>query len=265
MEKAEKLPEILYKYIPWNNDRCRKMLFNNNIYFTSPSRFNDPFDCSLNIRLGESVKTLTLEVLLQDYYPKSSRSEIEKMAHTISGIASSILDETAFIQKNFAERIYLSVGVFSLSEINDNILMWSHYSNSHKGMCIGFKTLELRNFLKEHFDKNLVVLSKMEYSKEYPDINLDEKDEDIGRKLLKTKADNWRYEKEWRFILNGRTDKEVELPEGVLSEIILGCRMPRNHKIEIIEHLRDRKEKIELKEAYPNSREFKLDFHKINY
>ena len=29
-------------------------------------------------------------------------------------------------------------GAFSMSQLKDNILMWSHYANQHKGFCIEF-------------------------------------------------------------------------------------------------------------------------------
>ena len=34
-----------------------------------------------------------------------------------------------------------SLGIFCLSERSDDILMWSHYSNGHRGVCLQFNLL----------------------------------------------------------------------------------------------------------------------------
>ena len=51
----------------------------------------------------------------------------------------------------------------SLSKINDNKLMWSHYAKEHTGICIGYKFLYLPNYI----GKEKVL---------YKDTNIPEKD-----------------------------------------------------------------------------------------
>ena len=36
------------------------------------------------------------------------------------------------------EYLINNIGIFSLSKVPDNILMWSHYADSHKGIVLEF-------------------------------------------------------------------------------------------------------------------------------
>lgn len=40
-------PKILYKYRDWNNVFHKKILTENRVYFSSPSKFEDQYDCHL--------------------------------------------------------------------------------------------------------------------------------------------------------------------------------------------------------------------------
>jgi hypothetical protein len=50
----------------------------------------------------------------------------------------------AFSENRLWEETNKDVSILSLSEVNDNILMWSHHSDSHTGICLdlAFETSE---------------------------------------------------------------------------------------------------------------------------
>ncbi|MFM5554386.1 DUF2971 domain-containing protein [Aeromonas veronii] len=103
------------------------------------------------------------------------------------------------------------MGVVSLTETPRNLLMWSHYANEHKGMCIGYKT----NFLDHHKNKTdsklPVFYSPMKVN--YDNIRYDphtdifsseNRSQLVKKAILKTlitKGDDWIYEKEHRSIV----------------------------------------------------------------
>jgi len=117
-------------------------------------------------------------------------------------------------------------GVLSLSEINNNILMWSHYSGSHTGFCIEFERTdsnELGNW--EHcapvnYDENLPTFMPVELA-----------DRKTVTKILITKSDLWAYEKEWRIIAK-EGDQTYPVP-GNITGIIFGYKMPVEKRREI--------------------------------
>ncbi|QNM92176.1 DUF2971 domain-containing protein [Aliarcobacter cryaerophilus] len=83
----------------------------------------------------------------------------------------------------------------SLSKINDNKLMWSHYAKEHTGICIGYKFLYLPNYI----GKEKVL---------YKDTNIPEKD--IFKSIMdywRIKSEDWEYEQEVRLLHYGEKEK----------------------------------------------------------
>jgi hypothetical protein len=83
----------------------------------------------------------------------------------------------------------------SLSKINDNKLMWSHYTNEHTGICVGYKFL----YLPSYVGKEEVI---------YKNTNLDEKN--IFQNIIDywtVKSEDWEYEQEVRLLHYGDQEK----------------------------------------------------------
>lgn len=128
-------------------------------------------------------------------------------------------------------------GIFSCSSTWRSILMWSHYSNYHKGYCIGFNTKEII----KHYGK----IGKVLYRTKYPEIKpkITRNDPDYMFKSFTethTKAYPWRYEHEYRFMKTIFPDKftsetrKVKIEESCFSEVILGIESSTETKQEII-------------------------------
>ena len=84
--------------------------------------------------------------------------------------------------------------MLSLTESADDILMWSHYADSHRGVCLRFST-EI-GFFK---DAQQVV-----YQDERPVVNLIRDTPHVyQRKAVLYKSCHWEYEEEWRIIDHG--------------------------------------------------------------
>jgi hypothetical protein len=143
------------------------------------------------------------------------------------------------LQKISIERNY-DVGIFCLSEVWDNKLMWSHYSNCHKGICYIFKS-----------DRNLPFFASalpITYSENYPKLNFltASKDSLIIDKMFLTKSTDWSYEKERRIfdIENGPGLREF--PGCLLKGVIFGCRISKADLQTAAEILIKRNNSIEL-------------------
>ncbi len=111
---------------------------------------------------------------------------------------------------NFLNLIRM-IGVVSLTETPRNLLMWSHYANNHKGICIGYrsdfldhhKTRE-HQFLPTEFTPIKVNYDDSRYDKHTENLDFTEvvkiRKEILKRSLLK-KSNDWIYEKEFRSII----------------------------------------------------------------
>ena len=126
-----------------------------------------------------------------------------------------------------AVRTMKQMGVLSLSEINDNILMWSHYSESHTGFCIEFGRSELNELgnwdhcAPVNYDENLPTFKPIEL----PSIK-------TVTQILLTKSVLWAYEKEWRIIAK-KGNQTYPLP-GNITGIIFGYKMSSDKQREIM-------------------------------
>ena len=111
---------ILYKYRSFG-EYADKIILNSELYFASHDSFNDPFDCNLSLR---EINSYTDE-------------EFKKHCE-IKGLTNK--DKKEYLEGLKKEFIYskAKVGILSMSLTYKNILMWSHYSEYHKGLFFGF-------------------------------------------------------------------------------------------------------------------------------
>ena len=115
--------------------------------------------------------------------------------------------------------------VYCLGLDPKNLLMWSHYADSHRGICLEF------SLSNEIFCAAL----KCEYSSAYPIMELHDDSDDTLLLSLLAKSDVWSYEKEYRLIAQEESkalpDSEslksnghfLEFPQGALVSVITGC------------------------------------------
>jgi hypothetical protein len=221
------LPPRLYKYQrvdanSLSNLRARKL------WFAAPHRFNDPFDCALQVIAPElDEKDLDRAV---KYLRGRARLKQEFEAQMIrDGRATpefaAILRQA--IEGAYAERRQVQLeqrGTVCLSARNDHILMWSHYADGHRGLCLEFSTSE------EPFAKARPV----EYSSVVPSINamdLLERDDgvDLFKALILTKHSCWSYEEEYR-LLHAEADKVYGYHHRLLTAVYFGAKMPQEHR-----------------------------------
>ncbi|MHB1674976.1 MAG: DUF2971 domain-containing protein [Acidobacteriaceae bacterium] len=104
----------------------------------------------------------------------------------------------------------------------DNILLWSHYGDSHKGICLGFDISECDPGINSDTD----VL----YQPNLLKIRGQEDLPDIANRLHRTKHESWSYEQEVRMyvVLNDPPDEKglnwIEFGSHlVLKEVIIGA------------------------------------------
>ncbi|MCK4357316.1 MAG: DUF2971 domain-containing protein [Candidatus Cloacimonetes bacterium] len=262
MEKImhdENIPKIIYKYMPIN-EYTFKNLLNNQILFSSPKDFNDPFDCKMFKIAKPSRKNL------EDYFKK-----LNKTSEQINNITNDYYKNPEDNLKHAQETVKKDVEDYSIacfSCTKENILMWSHYSDNHKGICLTFDSLNL--FKKSlHIDKTILNVLRVKYVPDYPEINyfIPNKFKEEVYNMFKYKYNFWDKEKEVRFISEKRG--LISFNKEALLEINFGCKLEEDDPDD------NRKKIIELVELYnyPNVKflqatkcedKFGLNFKKID-
>lgn len=144
------------------------------------------------------------------------------------------------------------------SEVADDLLLWAHYADSHKGIVIGFSS-SLNYWPTDHW-------REVTYSNTR--IKLPEKDTEINEyvwRMLTRKARCWQYEKEWR-IISFRLKRDNHLidfnPDSV-KEIRIGLNVEEKARQRIIDCRNRYYPNATIYQAKRNKSEFKLDFEAI--
>jgi hypothetical protein len=127
------LNKLLYKYRAANKFFF-DILINNQLYFSTTSDFNDPFDGQL--------KPNEFALELKNLGCKEDLSQFSR-------------------HSQYVEDSINRSAVLSLSTTSDNILMWSHYANSHKGVCLGFNNNLTNSFVDWDEDVQVFIEEKV--------------------------------------------------------------------------------------------------------
>ena len=132
-----------------------------------------------------------------------------------------------------------------------NPLLWAHYADKHKGICLGF---------------DLPVIRHVAYvSTRLPFPILSEVNEQTGLDWLFTKFSGWCYEAECRVFANLDTEEEdgnyyadLEESQMTLREVILGCECQLNPTGVLESLLEPYKEEVRVIRVRPSDESFDM-------
>jgi len=171
-------------------------------------------------------------------------------------------EKTSKIKIDYAKG---KIGVYSLSEDPNNIIMWSHYSDRHKGFCIEYRRskdniLGCSNYSKRAGRKINRFAWPVQYEKDVPPISdlPFEYYDSIPINAL-TKAEYWKHEKEWRVIFP--EGGELIPFDAQVTSIMFGLRMPARNRGTIYRILGDT---VAYQEACMVPNEYRLYFRKLS-
>ena len=201
--------------------------------FTSPSEFNDPFDCDPEMDERKHLKYIREE--RKDLLKKVGNSWRLSPAERIQkkGVMLKNL-EIAFKNGEFGQKAVNGVGICSLSRDPLNLLMWAHYAKDHTGFVIEFCIpLQSQTYYEEDAKKeaiNWLVPLEVKYEKEKPIISPYDDDGVNGDKRFLIKGHDWEYEQEERVVdyLRGPGIHPYER-KIILKSVIAGMRMCDDH------------------------------------
>ena len=172
-----KLPKYVYKYISWEKDYHRKIVLENKIFYSSVRNFNDPFDATIPLRYDkgtdEQIFDLFVKIIRRND-PKLTDDEVKRIAR--NELRNDDVRNDKRIQNtidNQREIIATKYGIFSTSRKYNSVLMWSHYSNLHKGVCVRLNCEKLNKYFEKECPQNdlIIVWYDTEYRKDYPVLN----------------------------------------------------------------------------------------------
>lgn len=269
--------KVLYKYRALG-ERTNEIVQKRKVWLAKPESLNDPNECRFEVPDPAEVRKVVKEtkihqlsgfIMTADRAHTSGENFFTLRGRSINRLLSRIkkassLDAKYKIANNFLkdvgatgfsnpygqpnsiENTMKKVGIFSLSEDARNMLMWSHYGNSHQGLAIGFSASEGSRLAdpkycravryqdgENRFNFSSGRLTGVAYyqnddgslrAESYVQIE----DEQI-QNVLFTKTEVWAYEKEWRYF--EQEFGEYDLP-GEIIEVIFGLKMSYEQQLE---------------------------------
>lgn len=247
--QGKEIPKVVYKYRDWSNDYHKSIIIRQEIFLPTAETFNDPFDCnipfdispykdSFELQLEFWTKYLIQQGLSENEAKRNANVKIKDGEFTYEKIEAKSIEQAKSIQKE--------IGVYSVTAINDNPLMWAHYANDHKGFCVGFDSLKLFQFLISNINDN--IGGHINYCGVYPKIQINTPLKEILIGQLFSKAKYWDYEIEYRICKLFSPNASLSLPGDIINEVILGYRINKNDELNL---------KSVCKTSLPNAKVFK--------
>ena len=263
MNRSETAPSRLYKYRAFS-EPTMSMLVDDVLHFSDPGTFNDPLDARpyVDVNVGDSVLATVLHRLVKQRVTaemqaagkamrvriRRTDADIELASRREADAAVSDLeyhatnpdydDLAAYKQYLFRDHITdellrrYGTGIVSLAERPDCPLMWSHYGDQHRGICIGYSVpADVAGAVRRvRYDgSRLIEVSKVAAMLE----GEEDAHREVDEAVLLRKAESWAYEREWRLLgPRGLNGSPLEL-----EEVVFGMRCQQTVKYAVMKAL----------------------------
>ena len=242
--KHQHFPSSFFKYRSLS-DNTLNSLEENSLWLAQISTLNDPFECSLQFDHDKCIRHFYGSQRFQHNFnkledKKLTPEEINRLTKGKDPYAEYLLicksrdthiRDTA---EDFLNKILHRVGeiidesndnirVSCFSEFNDSLLMWPHYADQHKGICMEYDLLDddsFRPYLHPIGYSDRVF--KLELLEDFTILKK------VGSSLIKSKE--WEYEGEWRIVSMKQSSAALpdKIPIPAPKAIYLGTRFDQN-------------------------------------
>ena len=255
--------KYLYKYYDLKKENIafiERIFTHSEIFFSKPVDFNDPFDCRPKFSLTATDREL--KKYLQDRFPKilphfnreQRKTKIRDIIKNKKMRSSGMLDH---LDSSNKKRMLEEVAVCCFSQIPHHILMWSHYSNGHTGICLEFEATSYTEFFGS--------AQQVHYQIEFPIVNpIKDTPAEMLQSTLLTKAKYWEYEQEWRIAFPDEPSGIYTFPKKLLTGVILGAQISLANKKKVINWVNNMETKPKIYQASLKEYEYGVDITELN-
>jgi hypothetical protein len=229
-----------------------------NLFFSKVEYFNDPYELRPQFDFSFTDEEFLHKQKLIHIQKMTNKTEKE-IDEDLSSIVENKIHRNPHYWQPFitqlTQTIRDEVGILCLTTDPANILMWAHYAQQNRGICLGFSWSNVTEFFGE--------AQEIQYVDTLPKINMFSLD--INKQvdqMFFTKHNHWAYEKEWRIIEeNGPGRKKY--PQELLKEIIFGLNVPDKDKERIINLTKKHNKDIKFFTCYANPNDYQFSLHEL--
>ena len=272
MPITKKLPRKLYKYRSFGINSLR-LLSKAEIYYANPRSFNDPLDCDPAVQIDTdraSIERLCRRMLAVAHDEEKALKAMENhryMSTEYGDYRTNPKAEKYYMQglrseiKRLVDVEMASRGVLSLAERWDCPLMWSHYADEYRGLCIEFDMSEhvCYHIKPVHYRRpRSIKITELIQWKLHKSA---EAEQNILDTYFFSKSPQWRYEKEWRDI---RPSNGVKQAPFRISGVHFGLRCDTVVRTSIVKLFAKSNLLIAFYDLYPLEDSFRLKRRKVD-
>lgn len=219
------------------------------IRFTQPGAFNDPFEMpAFKARDAEAARLAglagltaqTAEIqagLSQGYIPAAAFTP--SMFWWAQPREEKVIPSADAVEK--LKTIDQKFGILSLSMTSDNLLLWAHYADEHRGLAVEIDPGNREFNSHTAGDGSFQLAKRVRYSAIRPKIP--ETDEILFEHFF-VKSREWSYEQEYRIVRNLGSSIEKKpgkppihlyaLPPAAIRKVIFGYRVTADQERALI-------------------------------
>lgn len=230
-EKVEKL----YRYYPYNENELWKLehlLKDAKLFHPTPDMLNDPFECKPHFNPGSNEMLKKGLVRIYRKHENISRPVARKKADILLKDREQLVER---LRASFV-KAYSKPRICSFTRSRENLLLWSLYSDSHRGFCVEFDAQGLP----------ISGAHKLKYSDEYPSMTFLDGDSAFSLAPILTKSKVWEQEDEYRTYFLPDADDQPDndgesllLRGSTIKAIYFGVNMNKDHEYKIMEMIND--------------------------
>jgi hypothetical protein len=231
----------------------RDIVVESKLFFSIASDFNDPFDSIPFVRVTGTRPEVRkyFQDVAREFWEGASRQIRRAQVAELSRMTDEARTE---LMRQNVRSTFDKLGICCFADSVAQVLMWSHYADNHKGVCLRFDAWH--PWFQEGAPRQVL------YRDERPALNvLVSKELGFGDALA-TKAKFWEYEREWRFIQTGGR-RACAFPPEALEAIYLGCKASTATERTVFEWIEQRGRPLEVFRARVARDTFALEFEKI--
>jgi hypothetical protein len=255
--------KCVFRYRAMNKNTMKEVL-NTEIWHSTIDNLNDPFEFPIHLDWSELKKSdaSTLTKYAQ-HFSILSNDEITYyiINNQLDKIRNIIIDNLEKLQMSLPE-YYSGLFVACFSGNMKSPLMWSHYSDGMKGLCIAYnrnhlESSELFKLFPIEYNQNPIKfnysdLTMIPVMNEFKYYDYEKNEESVGKgslvrltsyKYLYQKHERWGYEEEMRNIIDPNSKRSnpkngglIAYPKGAVSAVIVGSKMKKTHKKMVVSY-----------------------------
>jgi hypothetical protein len=272
---ASHAPGGLYKYrrfeLDEDRDRVKRALQFGEIYFPSRLELNDPFELQVAFRLHPDnqrvVQGLLESVQRGGATAQATVDEVRAVQSRIRGADPNALRRA--VQEGLNRLLESRCYVFCTCAKHDDLILWAHYADSHKGICIGFDSLA------HPFDQACAI----DYGDQFPITpfpRIEGAEDALYRNSALSKSVHWKYEDEyrlcslrigenptWHLDLSWPAPQLAKVNPRTIKRVYLGARMSEPRREELIGFCRRERPDVKLYKCAASAERYELTFTEL--